>query len=124
MKSFVNRHANRPPRAELFAFYYLGFTPDGRYKFSNVNHVARHYGVGPQVVLRWLEELDLSPHQVLRQHFDVAGAQLEIQLDIDCCSTEELRERVDVFLEELDGAPSGRRPWDPEEEVPHRDETG
>lgn len=122
MKSFTNRHTARPPRAELFGFYYLGFTPDGRYKFSNLNHVARHYGVGPQVVLRWLEELHLSPHHVLHRHFDVAGAQLEIQLSVETSTTEELRGRVDDFLNELDGAPAGRRPWDPEEEVPHRED--
>ncbi len=123
MKSFVHRHTARPPRAELFGFYYLGFTPEGRYKFSNLNHVAKHYGVGPQVVLRWLEELQLSPHHVLRRHFDVAGAQLEIQLEVGRRTTEELRERVVGFLAELDSSNGGRRPWDPEEEVPHREGT-
>lgn len=101
-----------PDRAELFGFYYLGFNPDGVYKFANVHHVARYYNVSSEAVLRWLKELDLEPAKVLRREFDLADAQLELQLEAPEMEPEEIRARVVEILEDLEAAAGGRRFWE------------
>ncbi len=100
-----------PARAELFGFYYLGFDPAGNYKFPNVRHVAAFYGVSHDAVLRWLEELDLNSHKVLLQKFDLAKAQVDLQMDCTNLTLEGLRARIKEVLDALDGAESGRQPW-------------
>jgi hypothetical protein len=104
--------AVRPTREELFAFYFLGFNPRGEYRFANAHHVARYYNVSSDAVLRWLEELDLEPGRILRRQFDLAGAQLELQLDSPDLTPEEIAQRAREILEELDSALSGRRFWE------------
>lgn len=102
---------NRPPRAELFGFYYLGFAPDGTYKFSNANHLARHYKVSTDAVLRWLEEYGLDPKTVSRTSIELSRHSVDIQLDLPNLSAEGVRLRIEEVLAEFDGAEQGRRPW-------------
>ena len=96
---------DRPSRVHLFAFYYLGFNPAGEYRFANAHHVARWYNVSADAVLRWLEELELTSAWVLRQGYDLAEAQLDLQLDAPELTREQIFERVAEILAELDGAP-------------------
>jgi hypothetical protein len=102
----------RPDRVELFAFYFLGFSPEGTYRFANAHHVARHYRVSADAVLRWLVELKLDPHEILHRQFDLAGAQVELQLDAPALTPEGVRLRAAEILRELESAPGGRRPWE------------
>ncbi|HMX63879.1 MAG TPA: hypothetical protein PKD58_12500 [Candidatus Sumerlaeota bacterium] len=102
----------RPDRVELFAFYYLGVNPDGEYRFANAHHVAKYYGVSADAVLRWLEELDLKPRDVLRQQFNLSGPQLELQLELPNLDPAGVRQRAAAILADLDGADGGRRFWE------------
>lgn len=100
-----------PSREELFGFYYLGFDPAGNYKFPNVRHVAAFYGVSHDAVLHWLEILDLNSHKVLLQKFDLARAQVDLQMECTNLTLEGLRVRIAEVLTALDAADSGRQPW-------------
>jgi len=102
----------RPDRVELFCFYYLGFNPDGEYRFANVHHVSKYYNVSADAVLRWLEELDLQPSWVLRQHYDLAGVSVELMLEATNLTPMAIRGHAAAALAELDEADSGRKPWE------------
>lgn len=103
---------SRPPRVELFAFYFLGFRPDGTYKFANAHHIARHYRVSSDAVLRWLEEHRLTPRDVLHRQYDLAGAQVELMIEAEFMQPEEIFARAAEILEELDASSGGRKPWE------------
>ena len=77
--------SDRPDRTELFAFYYLGFNPDGEY---------------------------LKPGSILRKEFDLAGEQVELQLEANELTTESIQNRAGEILERLDDASGGRRFWE------------
>lgn len=102
----------RPPRAELFGFYYLGFRPDGKYRFPNAHHVAGYYGVSASTVMDWLEQLDLDPRHVLGQKFDLAGAAVELQMEAPALELAGIQNRIAAILAELDKAEGGRRAWE------------
>lgn len=101
----------RPPRAELFGYYYLGITPDGEYKFPNAHRVAAHYGVSADAVLRWLEEFGLAPAAVGRKTIELSRHAVDLQLELPNLTPGAVRERVAEVLEEFDGAGRGRKPW-------------
>ncbi|CAN5380578.1 hypothetical protein BH09SUM1_BH09SUM1_03030 [soil metagenome] len=105
----------RPARLELFAFYYLGFSPEAEYKFPNAHHIARYYKVSSDAVLRWLEELDLDPHKILLRHFNLAAEAVDLQLEAETLTPAQIFMRADAILKELDVARGGRKPW---EDVP------
>ncbi len=107
-----NRQTTVPSREELFGFYYLGFNPDGDYKFPNANHVAGYYRVGPEAVMRWLEEYGLHPSKVLRQQVELSRLQVDLQLEAGNLSLLGLQERIAEILAEVDGAAPGRKPWE------------
>jgi len=102
----------RPGRVELFAFYFLGFNPDGEYRFSNSHHVARYYRVSSDAVLRWLEELELDLHEILHRQFDLAEAQVSLKLDAEQLTPPEIYGRAAEILRDLDASRPGRRPWE------------
>ncbi len=102
----------RPDRVELFAFYYLGFNPDGEYRFANAYHVARYYKVSADAVQRWLEELELEPGRFLTRQYDLAEAQVDLQMDAPGLTTEGIRMRAAEILDGLDKSEGGRRPWE------------
>lgn len=101
----------RPPRAELFGFYYLGFAPDGTYKFSNASHLAAHYRVSPDAILRWLGEYGIDPATVGRQAVELSAVSVDLQLDLPNLSPEGVRARIAEALAEFDAAQPTRRPW-------------
>lgn len=105
----------RPSREELFAFYFLGVRPTGGYRFANAHHVARYYRVSSDAVLRWLDELDLNPHGILNRQYDLAGAQVALQLEIEDLMEEEVQERITKILRELDASEGGRKFWEDDE---------
>lgn len=101
----------RPPRAELFGLYYLGFTPEGEYRFCNAHHVASYYRVSADAVLRWLEEYRIDPQSVAHRQVEIARASVDIQMDLPNLSPGGVRARVEEVLAEFDAAGDGRRPW-------------
>ncbi len=101
----------RPPRDELFGFYYLGITPDGKYKFPNAHHVAGYYGVSADAVLRWLEEYGLDPATVGRKTVELSEVSVDLQLDLPNLTLEGIQRRIADALEEFDAAQTGRKPW-------------
>lgn len=102
----------RPSRLELFTFYFLGFSPDGSYRFPNVHHVARWYGVSPDAVQRWLDELDLSPSEILRKDCPLASMQTDLQLECRDLQPGQLAERAGEILSTVDQARPTRKPWE------------
>ena len=113
-RTAFGREQTRPSRVELFAFYFLGFNPKGEYRFANAHHVARYYNVSSNAVLRWLEEMDLEPGKILRRQYDLPGAQLELQLEAPDLTREEILQRSEEILGEMDTAMSGRKFWEEE----------
>ncbi len=103
---------NKPGRLELFSFYYLGFNPEGTYKFANAHHVARYYKVSSDAVLRWLDEYDLSSSRLLHLQYELSRAQTDLQLEADELTPEEILERAREILDEVDEATPGRKPWE------------
>lgn len=102
----------RPSRLELFTFYYLGFNPAGEYRFPNAHHVARWYRVSADAVLGWLEDDELPPGQVLGRQFNLAAAQVDLQLEANELTREEFLARCAAILAEVDEARPGRRCWE------------
>jgi hypothetical protein len=101
----------RPPRAELFGFYHLGLHPDGTYRFANANQVAAHYRVGPEAVLRWLEEYEIDPATAGRRAVELSRLSVDIQLELANLTPEGVRARVEEALAEYDSAKPTRQPW-------------
>lgn len=64
----------------LFCAYHLGITEDGRYRFQNVHDVARRFGVGKDDVDAALQAYRMSPEDVVQSDFDVASAQVDMQV--------------------------------------------
>lgn len=105
-------HSQRPSRLELFAFYFLGFNPEGEYRFANVHHIAAYYGVSSDAVQRWLDELDLSPAEILRRDCGFAAMQADLQIEADSMDHEEILSRAAEILAEVDAARPTRKPWE------------
>lgn len=103
--------SDRPPRVELFAFYYLGFNPEGKYRFPNVRHVAAFYGVGHDAVQEWLDALELSPRDVLKRDFDLAGAQVDLQMEAGNLTPEGIQARAAEILKDMERRGSNREAW-------------
>ena len=102
---------NAPPRAELFGFYYLGFAPDGSYKFPSVHHVARFYNVTADDVREWLDEHRIDPATVSKRTVELSRHSVDIQMELANLSPEGVRRRVEEALAEFDRAGTGRKPW-------------
>ncbi|MBI5153802.1 hypothetical protein HZA57_01070 [Candidatus Poribacteria bacterium] len=102
---------NRPPRDELFGFYYLGFAPDGTYKYPNANQLAAHYRVSSDAVLRWLGEYGLDPATVGRRSIELSRCSVDIQLEMPNLTPEGVRRRIAEVLADFDEAAVSRRPW-------------
>lgn len=90
-----------PGRVELFAFYYLGFSPDGAYKFPNVRHVAAYYRATAEDVQDWLELHGITPQQVQRTGFNLAEAQVDLLMDSPNLTPQGILLRAAAVLKEM-----------------------
>ena len=72
--------ANAYDPFELFCFYYLGLDPQGQYKFSNANQMARYYKTTVASIMNTLREFELHPDLVVNTDFPLSQYQVEIQL--------------------------------------------
>lgn len=93
---------------ELFCAYHLGITRDKQYKPSNINEVARRFNSDPATVKQALKEYDMDPGQLFDRDFDMALAQLDIQVAPEGVDRKELAKNI---YEEFLNAPRVKRDW-------------
>ena len=93
---------------DLFCAYHLGIGPDNTYKQTNLNQVAQRFGVDPGVIRQTAKDFGFDPGTMLDKEFDLALAQLDIQVAPDGISKIELAKGIyDEFL----NAPELKRDW-------------
>ncbi|MEK9629329.1 MAG: hypothetical protein VW455_09950 [Nitrospinota bacterium] len=92
----------------LFCAYHLGIGPNKEYKPSNINEIARRFGQDQGVVKQALKECNMDSASLLDKDFDMALAQLDIQVAPEGIDKMELAKSIyEDFLE----APSVKRDW-------------
>jgi hypothetical protein len=92
----------------LFCAYHLGIGRNKEYKPSNINEVARRFGQDQGVVKQALKECNMDSASLLDKDFDMALAQLDIQVAPEGIDKMELAKSIyEDFLE----APSVKRDW-------------
>lgn len=77
------RNAHGPTRLtpfELFCAYHLGITEDNRYRRQNAREVARRFGCGPVEIDEALVRFGLDHDTLKRLPFELADAQLDMEL--------------------------------------------
>ena len=92
----------------LFCAYHLGIGPNKEYKLLNINEVARRFGQDQGVVKQALKECSMDSAALLDKDFDMALAQLDIQVAPEGIDKMELAKSIyEDFLE----APNLKRDW-------------
>jgi hypothetical protein len=108
----------------VFAWYYLGLSPQGVYRFANGNHIAKHYNCTVRDVIAFLRKHHLDPDVVLNTDFPMARFQVDVQLAAQERGPEhalELAERIFALFQERIG---NRRDWLAEIEREREEERG
>ena len=92
----------------LFCAYHLGIGPNKEYKPTNINEIARRFGQDQGVVKQALKDCKMDSASLLDKDFDMALAQLDIQVAPEGIDKIELAKSIyEDFLE----APSVKRDW-------------
>ena len=92
----------------LFCAYHLGIGPKKEYKPANLNEVARRFGQDPATVRQALKESGMDSASLLDRDFDMALAQLDIQVAPEGIERMELAKSIyGDFLT----APHVKRDW-------------
>ena len=92
----------------LFCAYQLGIGPNKEYKPTNINEIARRFGQDQGVVKQALKDCKMDSASLLDKDFDMALAQLDIQVAPEGIDKMELAKAIyEDFLE----APSVKRDW-------------
>ena len=92
----------------LFCAYHLGIGPKKEYKPANLNEVARRFGNQPEVVRQALKECGMDSAALLDRDFDMALAQLDIQVAPEGIDRMELAKSI---YEDFLAAPHVKRDW-------------
>jgi DNA mismatch repair ATPase MutL len=93
---------------ELFCAYHLGISSDKSYKMANINQVASRFRVDPSVIHTAVKSYSMDSASLLDLDFDMALAQLDIQVAPEGVDRLELAKGVYAeFLE----APKVKRDW-------------
>ena len=93
---------------ELFCAYHLGIAPNNQYRPSNINEVARRFNQETGTIRQILKEYGMDSASLLDRDFDMALAQLDIQVAPEGINRTELgRSIFEDFLE----APIVKRDW-------------
>ncbi len=101
------RVANLEP-FDLFCAYHLGIGPNKQYKPSNINEVANRFRQEPGVIRQALKEYGMDSASLLDRDFDMALAQLDIQVAPEGVDRLELAKTIyEDYLE----APYQKRDW-------------
>lgn len=96
---------------ELFCEYYLGLTPEGGYKFSNANKIARRLNCTVAEVMGNLSRHGMHPDVVLNTDFPLAKYSVELQLAADEESPEQLRARAKKIFQAFQSRAGKKRDW-------------
>ena len=92
----------------LFCAYHLGIGPKKEYKPANLNEVARRFGQDPATVRQALKECGMDSASLLDRDFDMALAQLDIQVAPEGIDRMELAKSI---YEDFLAAPHVKRDW-------------
>ena len=93
---------------ELFCAYHLGIGPNKQYKPANINEVANRFRQEPGVIRQALKEYGMDSASLLDRDFDMALAQLDIQVAPEGVDRVELAKTIyEDYLE----APYQKRDW-------------
>ena len=93
---------------ELFCAYHLGISPQNQYRPSNINEVANRFKIDIGAARQILKEYGMDPASLLDRDFDMALAQLDIQVAPEGVSRTELGRNIfKDFLE----SPIKKRDW-------------
>ena len=93
---------------ELFCAYHLGISPTNQYRPSNINEVANRFKLDTGAIRQILKEYGMDSASLLDRDFDMAMAQLDIQVAPEGVNRTELaRNLFEDFLE----APIKKRDW-------------
>jgi len=101
------RVANIEP-FELFCAYHLGINRDKQYKSANINEVGRRFNADPATIRQALKEYGMDSGSLLDRDFDMALAQLDIQVAPEGVDRVELAKGI---YEEFQEAPTIKRDW-------------
>jgi len=93
---------------ELFCAYHLGIGPTKNYKPSNINEVANRFRQDPGMIRQALKEYDMDSSSLLDRDFDMAMAQLDIQVAPEGVDRVELAKSI---YEDFQEAPRVKRDW-------------
>ena len=92
----------------LFCAYHLGIGPKKEFKPANLNEVARRFGNEPGIVRQALKECGMDSAALLDRDFDMALAQLDIQVAPEGIDRMELAKSI---YEDFLAAPHVKRDW-------------
>ena len=92
----------------LFCAYHLGIGPNKEYKPTNINEIARRFGQDQGVVKQALKDCNMDSASLLDKDFDMALAQLDIQVAPEGIDKMELAKAI---YEDFLKAPSVKRDW-------------
>lgn len=93
---------------DLFCAYHLGIGPNKQYKPSNINEVANRFRQEPGIIRQALKEYGMDSASLLDRDFDMALAQLDIQVAPEGVDRTELAKNI---YEEYLEAPYQKRDW-------------
>ncbi len=93
---------------ELFCAYHLGIGPGKQYKPSNINEVANRFQKDPGTIKQALQEYGMDAGSLLDRDFDMALAQLDIQVAPEGVDRIELAKTI--YQDYLD-SPYLKRDW-------------
>ena len=92
----------------LFCAYHLGIGPKKEYRPSNLYEVARRFGQDPATVRQALNESGMVSASLLDRDFDMALAQLDIQVAPEGIDRMELAKSI---YEDFQASPHVKRDW-------------
>lgn len=75
---------------DLFCSYYLGITPDNRYKKPNVGVLAQQFGCSPNDIELTLRKHGMDKHTLKSVEYDMSLAQLDVRVAPDGLDKREL----------------------------------
>ena len=93
---------------ELFCAYHLGISGSNEYKPANINDVAKRFNANPAIIRQVLVEYGMDSDSVLNKDFDMALAQLDIQVAPEGINRKELARNLH---EEFLSAEVIKRDW-------------
>ena len=93
---------------ELFCAYHLGISPTNEYRPSNINEVANRFKLDPGITRQILKEYGMDSASLLDRDFDMAMAQLDIQVAPEGVNRTELAR---IIFEDFLEAPIKKRDW-------------